>query len=105
MNSAIKNKVVAAGLSLAMAVSGMASVAAAPVFADDTASYVPSVADTTEVKAYMADSDNSTVLVDARLVDAYQGWALDRAARGGHLKNSVSVPAQSITNPANPNKN
>lgn len=105
MNSSIKNKVAAAGLSLVMAVSGMASVASVPVFADDTASYVPVAADTTEVKAYMADSDNSTVLVDARLVDAYQGWALDGAARGGHLKNSVSVPAQSITDPVNPNKN
>lgn len=47
-----------------------------------------------QVTGYMNDSDPNTVLVDARLADAYQGWALDGAEKGGHLKNSVNISAQ-----------
>lgn len=62
-------------------------------------------ATTDDVKAYMSDSDSSTVLMDARSVDAYNGWAIGNAKRGGHLKNAVSFPADAIRNAVTPNKN
>ena len=49
-----------------------------------------------QVNSYIGDSDANTVLVDARLADVYQGWALEGAQRGGHLKNSVNISAQWI---------
>lgn len=42
-----------------------------------------------DVKAFMGDDDENTVLVDARPQEAYSGWALGGAANGGHLKNAV----------------
>lgn len=62
------------------------------------------VATADEVKAYMSDSDSSTVLMDARSVDAYNGWAIGNAERGGHLKNAVSFTADAIRNAVTPNK-
>lgn len=62
------------------------------------------VATADEVKGYMSDSDSSTVLMDARSVDAYNGWAIGNAERGGHLKNAVSFPADAIRNAVTPNK-
>lgn len=47
-----------------------------------------------DVKAYMEDTDENTILVDARLADAYQGWALGEAEKGGHLENAVNISAQ-----------
>lgn len=57
-----------------------------------------------EVKSYISDTDEKTVLVDARTADAYRGWALDGAEKGGHLENAVSFPAQAVTNAATPAK-
>ena len=65
----------------------------------------PSTATADEVKGYMSDSDSSTVLMDARSVDAYNGWAIGNSERGGHLKNAVSFPADAIRNAVTPNKN
>lgn len=62
------------------------------------------VATVNEVKEYMSDSDSSTVLMDARSVDAYNGWAIGNSERGGHLKNAVSFPADAIRNAVTPNK-
>ena len=42
----------------------------------------------------MNDSDGNTILVDARSQEAYSGWALEGAANGGHLKNSVLFSAR-----------
>ncbi len=53
----------------------------------------PSATDA-QVRSYMNDSDANTILVDARLADVYQGWALEGAQKGGHLKNSVNLSAQ-----------
>lgn len=39
-----------------------------------------------EVTKIMNDTDDSTVLVDARPQEAYAGWALQGAKNGGHLK-------------------
>ena len=64
----------------------------------------PSTATDDEVKGYMSDSDSSTVLMDARSVNAYNGWAIGNAKRGGHLKNAVSFPADAIRNAVTPNK-
>lgn len=47
--------------------------------------------------AYAAGKDKNKVLVDARVMDAYQGWALGSAKKGGHFKNAVSFPAQTVT--------
>ncbi len=47
-----------------------------------------------EVLAYIKDTDENTVLVDARVPDAYQGWALDGAEKGGHFENAVNISAQ-----------
>ncbi len=55
----------------------------------------PSGAATKEdVLAYIKDTDDNTVLVDARTSDAYQGWALDGAEKGGHFENAVNISAQ-----------
>lgn len=51
-------------------------------------------ADAETVQEYMNDSDDSTVLVDARPQEAYSGWALEGAANGGHLKNSALFSAR-----------
>lgn len=42
-----------------------------------------------QVEAFMNDTDDKTVLVDARPQESYAGWALEGAKNGGHLKNSV----------------
>ncbi len=42
-----------------------------------------------KVQEFMNDSDEKTVLVDARPQESYSGWALEGAKNGGHLKNSV----------------
>lgn len=49
-----------------------------------------------DVLAYIKDTDENTVLVDARVADAYQGWALDGAEKGGHFENAVNISAQWI---------
>lgn len=41
-----------------------------------------------QVEAFMNDSDENTVLVDARPQESYAGWALEGAKNGGHLKNA-----------------
>lgn len=47
-----------------------------------------------QVKEYMNDSDDSTILIDARPQEAYSGWALEGAKKGGHLKNAVLFSAR-----------
>ena len=47
-----------------------------------------------QVQEFMNDSDENTVLVDARPQEAYSGWALEGAANGGHLKNSQLFSAR-----------
>lgn len=46
------------------------------------------------VREFMEDSDENTVLVDARPQENYSGWALEGAKNGGHLKNSVLFSAR-----------
>lgn len=47
-----------------------------------------------KVLAFMNDSDEKTVLVDARPQENYSGWALEGAKNGGHLKNAVLFSAR-----------
>lgn len=47
-----------------------------------------------QVQKYINDSDENTLLIDARPEEAYSGWALDGAANGGHLKNSLLFSAR-----------
>lgn len=47
-----------------------------------------------EVLTFMNDSDEKTVLVDARPQENYSGWALEGAKNGGHLKNAVLFSAR-----------
>lgn len=47
-----------------------------------------------QVKEYAKSASDSKVLVDARVADAYQGWAIDGMTKGGHIKNSVNVSEQ-----------
>lgn len=47
-----------------------------------------------QVKAFMNDDDEKTVLVDARTQEAYSGWALEGAKNGGHLKNAALYSAR-----------
>lgn len=47
-----------------------------------------------QVQEFMNDSDEKTVLVDARAQEAYSGWALEGAENGGHLKNAVLFSAR-----------
>ena len=42
----------------------------------------------------MSDSDENTMLVDARPQEAYSGWALEGAANGGHLKDAALFSAR-----------
>lgn len=49
-----------------------------------------------QVQAFMKDSDEKTVLVDARPQENYSGWALEGAKNGGHLKNAVLFSARWI---------
>lgn len=37
-------------------------------------------------------NSNKQILIDARSVDAYNGWKLDKEIRGGHIKNAKSLP-------------
>ncbi len=52
-------------------------------------------ATTDDVKAALED-ENSIVL-DARISDAYNGWQIDGAARGGHIKGAESFSADWLT--------
>lgn len=52
-------------------------------------------ATTDDVKAALED-DNSIVL-DARISDAYNGWQIDGAACGGHIKGAESFSADWLT--------
>lgn len=47
-----------------------------------------------QVQEYIQDSDENTVLIDARPEENYSGWALEGAAKGGHLKNAVLFSAR-----------
>lgn len=47
-----------------------------------------------QVQEYMNDSDENTILIDARPEEAYSGWNLEGAAKGGHLKNAVLFSAR-----------
>lgn len=47
-----------------------------------------------QVEEFMRDSDENTMLVDARPQEAYSGWALEGAANGGHLKNAALFSAR-----------
>ena len=47
-----------------------------------------------QVQEFMKDSDENTVLVDARPQESYSGWALEGAANGGHLKNAALFSAR-----------
>ncbi|MFC2661528.1 MAG: rhodanese-like domain-containing protein [Eubacterium sp.] len=51
---------------------------------------------TSEVLKYASDKSSHTILIDARSADAYSGWALDGAKRGGHLSNAVNFSADWI---------
>ncbi|MGI6756271.1 MAG: rhodanese-like domain-containing protein [Atopobiaceae bacterium] len=47
-----------------------------------------------EVKAVLTGSDTTTLLVDARPQEAYAGWALEGASRGGHLAGALLFSAR-----------
>ncbi|MDR0841405.1 MAG: rhodanese-like domain-containing protein [Christensenellaceae bacterium] len=47
-----------------------------------------------QVEAFLNDSDEKTILVDARPQEAYAGWALEGAANGGHLKDAILYSAR-----------
>lgn len=47
-----------------------------------------------QVEAFINDSDEKTVLVDARAQESYAGWALEGAKNGGHLKNAALFSAR-----------
>ncbi len=60
---------------------------------DETA-FIAEEATKEEVENYIQDSDETTVLVDARVQEAYSGWALEGAANGGHLENAILYSAR-----------
>ena len=35
-----------------------------------------------------------TIIIDARPVDAYNGWTLENEIRGGHIKSAKALPAK-----------
>lgn len=45
---------------------------------------------TEELKDYI--KNNSGWLIDARPVEAYNGWALEGEKRGGHIKSAKCLP-------------
>ena len=47
-----------------------------------------------QVEEFLSDSDDNTMLVDARPQEAYSGWALEGAANGGHLKDAALFSAR-----------
>lgn len=49
-------------------------------------------------------NNKNAVVVDARLADVYQGWALEGATKGGHIKNAVNISAQWLDCYYNSNK-
>lgn len=61
----------------------------------ETAEATVKTATTEDVTAALAD-ENSIVL-DARVSDAYNGWQIDGAARGGHIKGAQSFSALWLT--------
>ena len=42
-------------------------------------------------------SDDSWVVVDTRINDAFNGWKLDEVERGGHIKGAVDFSANWLT--------
>jgi len=49
---------------------------------------------TSELAKLLENKD--TKIIDARPVDAYNGWKLENEARGGHIKNAKSLPVKWI---------
>ena len=47
-----------------------------------------------ELEAFLKDEDENTLLVDARPQEAYSGWALEGAQKGGHLKGAALYSAR-----------
>lgn len=43
--------------------------------------------------------DKNSVVIDVRLIDAYNGWKGENEFRGGHIKGAKSLPAQWTTYP------
>ena len=50
------------------------------------------VKEITTVELQLAMIDNNTVIVDARSVEAFNGWRLKGEKRGGHIKGARSIP-------------
>jgi 3-mercaptopyruvate sulfurtransferase SseA len=70
-----------------------ARTAAAPAAPQKVGTYT--VATTDEVKTALAG--HSAVVVDARITDAFNGWKLDGAARGGHIDGAEDFSAVWLT--------
>ena len=61
---------------------------------------VVSASDTTEeqLNKVLSGEDTETVLIDARDSDAYAGWALGEAVKGGHFKGAINLDSAWIGN-------
>ena len=73
-----------------------AEVSTAPVIGTETTAPQEHAYATTE-QVQKALTDPGSVVLDARKTDAYNGWALDGAVRGGHIAGAKSFAADWLT--------
>ena len=59
-----------------------------------TSVYAAGAATADQVQAFISDTDEKTVLVDARPQEFYAGWAMEGAKNGGHLKGAALFSAR-----------
>lgn len=93
----MKKRLVASLLCVAMAaslVAGYGNIVEAKELKKTEQKNGAGVATVEQVQQFMTDSDAKTILVDARPQEAYSGWALEGAKKGGHLKNAVLFSAR-----------
>lgn len=84
-------------LSICAAVTLLAGCGSTEKKADDSKDVKIETASTEDVEKALNDKDGKSIVLDARINDAYNGWAVEGAKRGGHLPGSSDFSAQWLT--------
>nr|WP_307760375.1 rhodanese-like domain-containing protein [uncultured Peptostreptococcus sp.] len=84
-------------LSICAAVTLLAGCGSTEKKADDSKNVKIETASTEDVEKALNDKDGKSIVLDARINDAYNGWAVEGAKRGGHLPGSSDFSAQWLT--------
>ncbi len=92
-----KNKKLKKTVKITVTAAQAAAVQTPAQISDGTQASVP-VATSEQMGKVLSGEDTATKLIDARDSDAYAGWALDGATRGGHFEGAMNLDAAWVGN-------